>query len=63
MEGSVTKWLDKKGFGFIQGDDGFVYFLHIKKIAGQIHPNIGQKVTFDALEGKKGMQAVNAELK
>ena len=58
----VVKWFnEKKGFGFIQregGDDVFVHFSAVKADGFKtLHE--GEKVTFDIVEGDKGMKAAN----
>lgn len=56
----TVKWFnDEKGFGFItptSGDDLFVHFKAIKS-DGFKSLKEGQKVSFVATQGSKGMQA------
>ena len=64
MEGTVIKWINKKGYGFIGVDgqkDIFVHYSDIKK-EGFISLKIGQKVRFDEEETDKGPRAKNVEL-
>ncbi|HHF55703.1 MAG TPA: cold shock domain-containing protein [Thermoplasmatales archaeon] len=64
MEGTVIKWIDKKGYGFIGVDgqkDIFVHYSDIKK-EGFVSLKIGQKVKFDVEETDKGPRAKNVEL-
>lgn len=60
-EGTVKFFYTTKGFGFIipadQGDDVFV---HHTGLVHEIREN--DKVTFDVIEGKKGMNAVNVKV-
>jgi CspA family cold shock protein len=59
-EGTVKFFNDSKNFGFIAGEDGKDYFVHrdaIKK--GPITE--GDKVTFKAEQGEKGLKAVDVE--
>jgi CspA family cold shock protein len=64
LKGTV-KWFDaKKGYGFIQGEDGkdiFVHFSHIV-VQGFKSLNQGQKVTFEITEGPRGVQAANVRI-
>lgn len=62
LEEGVVKWFDnKKGYGFIErenGDDVFVHFSAIN-IDGYKTLNEGQKVQFEIVDGPKGKQAAN----
>ncbi len=60
-EGKV-KWFDeKKGFGFIEQEDGPDVFVHYSAISGDGFKTLqeGQRVTFDISDGDKGPQATN----
>ena len=61
MLGKVKWFNDKKGFGFISGEDGNHYFLHFSKINKEGFKTVseGEEVTFDVEEGEKGPQATN----
>ena len=61
MEGTVKWFNDEKGFGFVIGDDGNEYFVHISGI-NENTLNEDDEVTFDLVEGKKGLNAVNVTL-
>jgi CspA family cold shock protein len=58
MATGVVKWFDpKKGFGFIQPDDGGKdVFVHISAVqsAGMRHLNEGQKLSYEETPGRQG---------
>lgn len=57
-----VKWFDeKKGFGFIEREDGNDVFVHFKAITGSGFKTLteGQEVQFDVEQGQKGPQASN----
>lgn len=57
-----VKWFDeKKGFGFIEREDGADVFVHFQAINGSGFKtlNEGQEVEFDVEDGQKGPQASN----
>ena len=65
MAVGTVKWFDeKKGFGFIipeeGGDDLFVHHSSIVT-EGFRTLNDGQKVEFEAAQGKKGMEATEVK--
>ena len=62
MKNGTVKWFnEKKGFGFIQQEDGPDVFVHHSAInaRGFNKVNEGDKVTFDVQQGPKGPSAVN----
>ncbi len=59
--GSI-KWFDgKKGFGFINRENGDDVFVHYSAIEGEGYRVLkdGQKVEFEVVQGKKGLEASN----
>jgi CspA family cold shock protein len=63
MQTGTVKWFnDAKGYGFIspddKGDDLFVHHTAIN-VSGFRTLQEGQRVTFEAVRGPKGMQASN----
>jgi cold shock protein len=56
----TVKWFnDAKGFGFITPQEGPDLFVHFRSIQGSGFKSLaeGQKVSFVAVKGQKGMQA------
>lgn len=57
-----VKWFDaKKGFGFIEQEDGDDVFVHFHAIQGDGYKSLdeGQEVEFELEDGAKGPQATN----
>jgi CspA family cold shock protein len=66
MATGTVKWFSQaKGFGFIQPDGGGDdLFVHFSNISGSGFRNLeeGQKVEFEAQEGRKGLEATNVNV-
>jgi CspA family cold shock protein len=62
-EGSVKWFNDSKGFGFISQPDGDDVFVHFSAIQNEGFKSLqeGENVTFDIIEGPKGLQAANVK--
>ncbi len=59
-----VKWFDeKKGFGFIERDEGNDVFVHFRSIIGDGFKTLaeGQQVEFDVEDTPKGPQAANVK--
>ncbi|NVJ87328.1 MAG: cold-shock protein [Algoriphagus sp.] len=60
-EGTVKFFNDSKGFGFITpSDNSEDIFVHITGLVDEIRQN--DKVTYDTVQGKKGINAVNVKV-
>jgi len=60
-EGTVKFFNAQKEFGFINGDDGKNYFVHISQVKEGTQLAEGDRVSFDAVEGDKGPKAENVQ--
>lgn len=59
-ETGTVKWFNAtKGYGFITRDTGGDVFVHYSAINSQGYRSLeeGQRVQFEIIEGKKGLQA------
>jgi cold shock protein len=64
-ETGTVKWFNAtKGFGFITRDNGGDVFVHYSAIDSQGYRSLeeGQRVEYDVIEGKKGLQAQSVHL-
>jgi len=62
MSDGKVKWFNpKKGYGFIATDDGRDIFVHYSSISGDGYKTLseGDPVTFDIVQGDKGLRAEN----
>ena len=59
--GTVARWLDQRGFGFIKGEDGKELFVHNSDIEGKSSLREGEKVEFEVIEGDKEPKAVKVK--
>ena len=59
-QNGTVKWFnDEKGYGFITPESGADLFVHFRAIEGNRFKSLkeGQKVSFEAVQGQKGLQA------
>jgi cold shock protein len=62
-EGKVKWFNEKKGFGFIENDEGGDVFVHYSAIQGAGFRTLyqGQRIRFDIQDGQKGPAASNVQ--
>jgi CspA family cold shock protein len=60
-EGTVKWFNTRKGDGFISTEDGADIFVHYSNVSGEGYKTLveGDAVTFDIVEGEKGLRAEN----
>jgi len=62
-QGTVKKLLTDKGFGFIEGERGDIFFHHSALEGTTIEAlSVGQQVEYDEGRGPKGPRAENVKL-
>jgi len=61
VKGTVKWFNEKKGYGFIQQENGEEVFVHFSAINGGGYRKLsdGQKVLFEIENGPKGLHAVS----
>lgn len=62
MARGKVKWFnDRKGYGFIEMEDGREVFVHYTAIQQEGYKTLkqGEEVEFDIVEGDKGLKAEN----
>ena len=66
MINGTVKWFnDRKGFGFIEQENGEDVFVHHSRINASGFKSLkeGDRVTFDIEQGEKGFSALNVTIR
>lgn len=65
LEGTVKWFNPRKGYGFIATEDNRDVFVHYASISGDGYKTLreGEPVSFDIVEGEKGLRAENVARK
>lgn len=62
-QGTIVKLIADKGFGFINGEQGELFFHHSALEGATIETlRVGQEVTYEEGSGPKGPRAENVRL-
>lgn len=64
-QNGTVKWFNEtKGYGFITPESGPDVFVHFRAIEGKGFKTLaeGQKVSFEVVQGQKGMQAEHVQI-
>ncbi len=59
--GTVKRWMDRSGYGFITTEDGKDVFVHNSDIQGKNSLEVGEKVEFEITESPRGPRASNVK--
>ena len=62
MKGTVKFFNHMRGFGFINGEDGEDYFVHISAVPEGVMLKEEDAVEFDVVQGDRGPKAENVKL-
>ena len=64
-QNGTVKWFNEtKGYGFITPESGPDVFVHFRALEGNGFKTLaeGQKVSFEVVQGQKGMQAERVQV-
>lgn len=62
MQGKVKFFNQRKGFGFVTGDDGKDYFIHITGLKPGVRLRDNDVVSFEVEQSDRGLKAVDVAL-
>ena len=62
MEGIVKWYKREKGYGFVSGEDGEDYFVHMSAIPQGTFIRKDDRISFDPVDTERGKQAQNIQL-
>jgi len=59
MKGTIKWYNARKGYGFIEGEDGKDIFVHRTSLPEGIFVNEGDKVEYETEDSERGLKAIN----
>lgn len=62
MKGTVKWYNERKGFGFIQGEDEKDVFVHRTAIPEGTYLNEGDQVEYEVEDSERGQRAINLKM-
>ncbi|MBN2126928.1 MAG: cold shock domain-containing protein [Candidatus Diapherotrites archaeon] len=62
MNGKVKWYNETKGYGFISGEDGVDYFVHMNSLKPGMKLKENDAVSFEPVKTEKGQQAQDVNL-
>lgn len=62
MEGTVKWFNNKKGYGFVSGEENQEYFVHYTALPQGLRLRENDIITFDPVDSERGKQAQNVAL-
>jgi CspA family cold shock protein len=63
LKGTVKRWLDERGYGFIETDnENEDVFIHSSEVNGAYSLRQGQEVEFEIESTDRGPKAVNLQI-
>ena len=61
MNGTIRWYNTRKGYGFIEGEDGKDIFVHKTSIPEGVFLNEGDKVEYETEDSERGLKAINVK--
>jgi len=59
MNGKIKWYNARKGFGFVESEEGKDIFIHRSAVPAGVFLNEGDKIEFETEETDKGVKAIN----
>ena len=59
MKGTIKWYNARKGYGFIEGEDGKDIFVHRTSLPEGVFVNEGDKVEYETEDSERGLKVIN----